>query len=67
MRRVDGRTIGTFWRDEVAGPWGLDLQIGLTESERARAVDLEGEIAPADSELRRLAVATRRARATSPS
>jgi CubicO group peptidase (beta-lactamase class C family) len=29
VRRVDGRTIGTFWRDEIAQPLGLDFWIGL--------------------------------------
>ena len=31
VRRVDGRTIGTFWRDEIADPLGLDFWIGLPE------------------------------------
>jgi CubicO group peptidase (beta-lactamase class C family) len=29
IRRVDGRTVGAFWRDEIAGPLGLDFWIGL--------------------------------------
>jgi CubicO group peptidase (beta-lactamase class C family) len=29
VRRVSGRSLGTFFRDEVAGPLGLDFWIGL--------------------------------------
>jgi CubicO group peptidase (beta-lactamase class C family) len=29
VRRIDGRSIGTFFRDEVAEPLGLDFWIGL--------------------------------------
>ena len=28
MRRVTGRSIGTFFREEVAGPLGADFHIG---------------------------------------
>ena len=36
VRRVTGRTIGTFFRDEVAEPLGADFHIGLPESEDHR-------------------------------
>lgn len=36
VRRVSGRSLGAFFREEVAGPLGLDLWIGLPESEEAR-------------------------------
>jgi CubicO group peptidase (beta-lactamase class C family) len=36
VRRVDGRSIGTYFRDEIAGPLDLDFHIGLPESEEAR-------------------------------
>lgn len=39
-RRITGRTIGTFLRDEVADPLGLDLWIGLPEENLARVADL---------------------------
>jgi CubicO group peptidase (beta-lactamase class C family) len=29
VRRIDGRTIGAFWRDEIADALGLDFWIGL--------------------------------------
>jgi CubicO group peptidase (beta-lactamase class C family) len=39
IRRVDGRTVGAFFRDEVAGPLGLDFWIGLPPKQ-------EGRVAP---------------------
>ena len=40
VRRVSGKSVGTFFRDEVAVPLGLDFWIGLPESEERRAVPL---------------------------
>jgi CubicO group peptidase (beta-lactamase class C family) len=42
VRRVDGRGLGRFLREEVCGPLGLDFAVGLDAGERARAVDLTG-------------------------
>jgi CubicO group peptidase (beta-lactamase class C family) len=42
VRRVDGRTLGTFLREEVCGPLALDFQVGLREDELDRVVDLTG-------------------------
>ena len=39
VRRVDGRSLGTFFHDEFAEPLGLDFWIGLPE-------DLEPRVAP---------------------
>jgi CubicO group peptidase (beta-lactamase class C family) len=39
LRRVDGRSIGTFFRDEIAEPLGLDCWIGLP-------ADVEPLVAP---------------------
>jgi CubicO group peptidase (beta-lactamase class C family) len=47
VRRVTGRTIGTFFRDEVAGPLGADFHIGLPESEEDRV----GEVEPPENNL----------------
>ena len=41
VRRVDGRSVGRLFADEVAGPLGLDLWIGLPASEEERVVALE--------------------------
>jgi CubicO group peptidase (beta-lactamase class C family) len=51
VRRIDGRTLGRFWREEVAGPWSLDLQIGLDDAELARAENLTGELPGGGGEL----------------
>ncbi|WP_246017078.1 serine hydrolase domain-containing protein [Micromonospora pisi] len=40
VRRVDGRTIGRFLADEIAGPWRLDLHFGLAPIDQARCADL---------------------------
>jgi CubicO group peptidase (beta-lactamase class C family) len=42
VRRVDGRTLGRFLREEICGPQGLDFHIGLGDSELARVADLTG-------------------------
>jgi CubicO group peptidase (beta-lactamase class C family) len=41
FRRVDGRTMGQALRDDIAGPLGLDLFIGLPESEDGRVASLQ--------------------------
>jgi CubicO group peptidase (beta-lactamase class C family) len=40
IRRVSGRRIGEYLRDEVAAPLGLDLWIGLPESQEPRVARL---------------------------
>ncbi|WP_454713718.1 serine hydrolase domain-containing protein [Caulobacter segnis] len=55
FRRVDGRTMGTALREDIAAPLGLDIWIGLPDSEHGRVADLMrptampqfGEINPA--------------------
>ena len=42
VRRVDGRGVGRFLREEICGPAGLDFAFGLSLSQQARAVDLTG-------------------------
>jgi len=39
VRRVSGKSLGAFFRDEVAGPLGIDFQIGATP-------ETEGRVAP---------------------
>lgn len=41
IRRVDGRTVGRFFAEEVARPLGLDAWIGLPPSEEPRVAWLE--------------------------
>ncbi|HEY7938798.1 MAG TPA: serine hydrolase domain-containing protein [Acidimicrobiales bacterium] len=40
VRRATGRSVGTFFRDEVAAPLGADFHIGLPASEDHRVADL---------------------------
>jgi CubicO group peptidase (beta-lactamase class C family) len=40
IRRVSGTNIGTFFRDEIGDPLGLDLWIGLPSSEESRVAPL---------------------------
>jgi CubicO group peptidase (beta-lactamase class C family) len=40
VRRITGKTIGTFFREEIAGPLGADFWIGLPASEDHRVADL---------------------------
>jgi len=40
IRRIAGRSVGTYLRDEIAGPLGLDLWIGLPEHEEPRVAQL---------------------------
>jgi CubicO group peptidase (beta-lactamase class C family) len=39
VRRITGRTLGSFFRDEVAGPLGADVHIGLEESSDHRVAE----------------------------
>ena len=40
VRRVTGKTVGTFLREEVSAPLGADYQIGLKPDELARVSDM---------------------------
>ena len=61
VRRITGKSIGTWFADEVAGPLGADFHIGLPATEDYRVapvippppVDLEA-MAPSDIALRAL-------------
>ncbi|MCA9502859.1 MAG: beta-lactamase family protein [Spirochaetaceae bacterium] len=46
VRRIDGRSLGRFFREEVALPLDADFHIGLSESEDHRVSDLIGTLAP---------------------
>ena len=40
VRRITGKTLGTVFREEIAGPLGADFHIGLPASEDGRVADL---------------------------
>ena len=42
VRAVDGRSLGTFLREEVCGPHGLDFHVGVREEDLPRVADLTG-------------------------
>ncbi len=41
IRRIDGRSVGRFFAEEVAGPLGVEVWIGLPEAEEPRVTTLE--------------------------
>lgn len=51
VRRVSGKPIGRFVQDELATPLGLDLWIGLPESEHHRVAPLEVIELPSDPNM----------------
>jgi CubicO group peptidase (beta-lactamase class C family) len=55
VRRITGKTVGTYLREEIAGPLGLDFWIGLPEEHEPRVARLVGgfggEIPPEVREL----------------
>jgi CubicO group peptidase (beta-lactamase class C family) len=40
IRRITGKTVGTYFHDEIAAPLGIDFHIGLSRAAEARVVDL---------------------------
>ncbi len=40
VRRLDGRTLGRVWNEDIARPMGIDFWIGLPESEWGRVAKL---------------------------
>ena len=42
VRRITGRSVGTYFRDEIARPLGLDFWIGLPEAVEPRVAPLIG-------------------------
>jgi len=51
IRRIDGRMLGDFFAEEIAGPLGADFHIGLDESEFSRIANvIPPEALPIDLE-----------------
>jgi CubicO group peptidase (beta-lactamase class C family) len=42
VRRIDGRSLGRFLADELAGPLGLDVHFGVGDGDLSRVVDTVG-------------------------
>ena len=49
VRRVAGKSLGTFFRDEIAGPLGLEFWIGFPEAEEHRVAGLIGAALPEEA------------------
>lgn len=46
VRRITGRSIGAFFREEIAGPLGADFHIGMDESVFRRVAEMIPDDAP---------------------
>jgi len=55
IRRIAGKSLGAYFRDEIAGPLALDLHIGLAEEHDARTAEIVQAAAPRPEEVARLA------------
>ena len=42
VRRIDGRSLGRFMREELTGPLGLDVHVGVDDVDLARVADTVG-------------------------
>jgi CubicO group peptidase (beta-lactamase class C family) len=51
VKRISGKSLGTFFAEEIAAPLGLDFWIGLPASEEARVAPIAGGLFPAESEV----------------
>jgi len=51
IRRVDGRTVGAFLRDEVTGPLGADFFIGVPAEADVRAAEVLAPPAPVPGDV----------------
>jgi CubicO group peptidase (beta-lactamase class C family) len=57
VRRITGRSLGTYFRQEIAEPLGLDFHIGLPEAEHARCAEMTGiPMTPSDDQVQLAAV-----------
>lgn len=40
VKRISGKSLGTFWQEEIAGPLGLEFWIGLPDEQQHRVAPL---------------------------
>jgi CubicO group peptidase (beta-lactamase class C family) len=55
VRRIDGRSLGTVFANEVAAPLGLDFWIGLPEAQEPRVAPLITLPVPTDGPMKEIA------------
>ena len=41
IRKVDGRDVGTYFREEIAEPLNINFKIGLSEEDFVNCADME--------------------------
>jgi CubicO group peptidase (beta-lactamase class C family) len=46
VRQVTGKTVGAYFREEIAGPTGLDFHMGLPDSEDGRVAEIVHDGSP---------------------
>ena len=51
IRRITGKSVGNYFRDEIAAPLKIDAHIGLAEREDGRVADMLGAPPPAPGEF----------------
>lgn len=52
VRRVSGRTLGNYFREELAQPLGLDFHVGVPEAALARCAEMiPAPVAPGEQDL----------------
>jgi CubicO group peptidase (beta-lactamase class C family) len=51
IRRIDGRTIGPFMREEIARPLGIDFAFALRDDEIARCAEIVPEAPPEGADI----------------
>jgi CubicO group peptidase (beta-lactamase class C family) len=55
VRRITGKSLGTYLREEIADPLGIDLHVGLPASEHARCAEMSAIPLAPDEERQHLA------------
>ena len=48
VRRIDGRTLGTYFREEIAEPLGADFHIGMAPEHFGRVAEMIPDTSPLD-------------------
>lgn len=51
VRRIAGKSVGSYFRDEIAAPLGIDAHIGLAATEDPRTADMIGAPPPPPDEF----------------
>jgi len=59
IRRITGKSVGSYFRDELARPLGLDCHIGLSEADDHRCAEIRQASPPAPGEFNLFEYATR--------